>query len=128
MSVIALQPNKIVFEGREYIRDTLNDEIGKTLKSFYGLHHRKKEWSSLKTKLIELMDNHDYVFFTKYGHYYPNTVVGESYLHKVSIKSVGALKPFRGRWVRIACIGSGQRWNRDLAAGVINDLPYNGLL
>ena len=126
MPVIPFQSKKVIFEGREYLRDTLNDDIAMCLKGFYGLHHRKREWILRQQTLIELMKSKGYVFFTKYGHYYPNTVVGESYLHKVSERSVGALKPFRGKWVRIACVGSGLRWNRELAAGLIEEQIYDG--
>ena len=120
MSVELLNTTKVVFEGRVFYRDTLDDEIGQMLRRVGRFHHRNREWSIFKQQLTDEMASSDYVFFTKYGHHYPNTVVGESYLHKVSLRSTGNLKPFRGRWVRIACIGSGARWNREVAAGLID--------
>ncbi len=120
MTVELLDTTKVVFEGRVFYRDTLDDEIGQMLRRICRLHHRNKEWSMLKQRVIEAMRKSDYVFFTKYGHHYPNTFVGESYLHKVSLRSTGNLKLFRGRWARIACIGSGARWNREVAAGLID--------
>ena len=114
-----------IHKGLEYMPDNIRDNVGVLIHKLNNLKSPNIRATTFKAKdetiikLINVMIEEDYFFFTKNGNNYPNTVVGESYLCKVPQNRNGHLKPFRGKLVRIVCYRSGENWRREIAIGKV---------
>jgi hypothetical protein len=107
-----------LFKADDKIPDPCDDEIGRlisfiTLKTAQTL--KKKQ---LVSELGELLDSVGYITFGGDTKDYHLPRVGDSCLYEVPDNRKGNLKPFRGKRIRIICVGSGTYSQRQLRAGV----------
>jgi hypothetical protein len=98
------------------IEDPKTDEIGRMLKQLRAIRtntsEKKNLLSLLKAKLIES----GYREFVGKANRYGFGPIGASYLYSVPDKKRGYLQPFRGKLVRLVCVGSG-RFDRNIMVG-----------
>lgn len=78
--------------------------------------------SRMRNELVEQLIKDKYIAFEGSPYRYHITKVGESYLYDVPLYKQGFLKRFRGKRIRIVCIGSG-RYTRTYMAGVVGITP-----
>ena len=99
--------------------DDYRDDVGQLVKNINqipNLTARKKE---LVTELQNFAINRGYINFSAGNHRWHIQRVAESYFYKVPSDKLGHLRSFRGRLVRVICVGSGSRWVREYLAGPI---------
>ena len=102
--------------------DDLADDISVILSAIASEASWTKKKAQLKAELLDLLADRKYISFTGCPHRYGISRVGESYLLDVPLYQQGALKPFRGKRVRLVCVRSG-RYKRGYSAGVVADTP-----
>ena len=87
------------------IEDKLEGKLGRLVKGF----RRHETWTKEKREALEEIEQYlrgrGYKSFR--GHYsrYLFQRIGDSALYKVPDNKRGYLEPYRGRWVRLICIG-----------------------
>lgn len=78
-------------------------------------------WTKLKRSLVaELQDcllKHGFITVQGHGVRYRVSHVGGSFLYYVHDRQQGHLRPFRGKTVRVVCVGSGSRTDRHYMIG-----------
>ena len=109
-----------MFEYKDTIEETFSDEVGILLLEINKYNSMTKEKRNLLNKVVELMDANDYISFLGQSQNYFISRVGESYLYDVPSNKNGNLKVFRGKRIRVVCVGSGTRFDRSYMAGVVS--------
>jgi len=111
-----------MFDLSDVIADTVEDEIQPLLQKLQS----RKGWNAQAKKdldnLVALLRQKKYITFVGHPDKYHLYPIGDSCLYDVSTFKRGALVPFRGKRVRIVCVGSG-RFDRMLMAGVVGTTP-----
>ena len=98
--------------------DPLNDEIGLMIVKLTSLEKWTKEKYALKDLLAKTMKKEGYTSFL--GHYarYNLHRIGTSYLYQVPMNKRGHLRTFRGKTIRLVCMGH-SRFDRKIMAGAV---------
>lgn len=104
--------------------DHLKDSAGLILLSMRNEGRWTTTKSRLRDDLVEQLSDEKYIAFEGSPYRYHITKVGESYLYDVPLYKQGFLKNYRGKRIRIVCVGSG-RYTRTYMAGVVGDTPKN---
>ena len=106
------------FSKMDGVPDTLADKIGELGRAIRSQPHFNSEairlWNELEKRLVRL----GYIRFTANVTNYDTWRTGEARLFFVPNHRRGALSVFRGKTIRLICVGSG-RFTRELRAGVI---------
>jgi hypothetical protein len=103
----------------EIIEDTLQDDIGLIIGQLQSLDKWTSEKHALKAKLFEALKKKRYRKFRGHSHRYHLGPIGDSYLYRVPINKRGNLHIYRGKIVRVVCIG-GYRFERDFMVGIVD--------
>jgi hypothetical protein len=98
--------------------DTLNDRVGQLGRAIRSQPRFNKQAAQLKADLIRAATEVQYIEFTARTTIYGTWRIGESLLFNVPLNRRGALTVFRGKAIRVVCVGSG-RYTRQLMAGVV---------
>ncbi len=104
------------------ITDDLGDDVSLILQSMSDDDTWTSKKSALRDKLVSLLRKLRYVSFVGSPYKYYAHRVGDSYLYDVPLYKQGWLKKFRGKRIRLVCVGSG-RYKRDYMAGVVGRTP-----
>ncbi|MDB2479866.1 hypothetical protein N9X17_01050 [Porticoccaceae bacterium] len=104
------------------IRDDLDDDITLILQAMSKDSTWTSKKSALREKLVSMLWKRHYISFTGSPRKYYGYCIGDSYLYDVPLYKQGWLKRFRGKRVRIVCVGSG-RYERDYMAGAVASTP-----
>ena len=95
------------------------DDIGKLCNELiYTAGYIKRE--EIKNKIKENLKDKLHIFFIGGSDKYGLGSVGESYICEIPKNKKGNLGLFRGKQIRLFCIGSGTRWLRTLCAYELN--------
>ena len=108
-----------MFSEKDMLIDDHNDEIGHLLKQIGELMTFTKKKQDLVCDLITLGEKQKYIVFWGYTHRYFIGRVGQSFIYKVPKNKRGNLTKFKGKTVRVICVGSGVRFIRQYMAGII---------
>ena len=90
----------------EMIADPKDDEVGRLLNAMGSLSHWTKERFALKHEIIKRMKRRKHVAFQSDKRLFRLSRVGSSLLYQVPEHKRGYLVPFRGRLIRLVCVGS----------------------
>lgn len=104
------------------ITDDLDDDVSAILKAMSDDDTWTSNKSVLREELVGLLKKHRYVSFIGSPKNYYAHRVGDSYLYDVPLYKQGCLKRYRGKRVRIVCVGSG-RYERGYMAGAVASTP-----
>jgi hypothetical protein len=104
------------------ITDDLDDDVSVILQAMSDDDTWTSSKSALREELVSLLKKHRYVSFIGSPKKYYAHRVGDSYLYDVPLYKQGWLKRFRGKRVRIVCVGS-ERYKRDYMAGAVASTP-----
>lgn len=104
------------------IEDDLCDDVSVILKAMASYDTWTSKKFALREELISLLKKRHYLLFGGSPYKYFAHRVGDSYLYDVPLYKQGWLKRFRGKRVRIVCVGSG-RYERGYMAGAVADTP-----
>ena len=104
------------------IGDDLGDDVSVILKAMADDHTWTSKKSALREELVSLLKKRRYLSFAGSPYKYYAHRVGDSYLYDVPLYKQGWLKRFRGKRVRIVCVGSG-RYERGYMAGAVASTP-----
>ena len=104
------------------IDDNLDDDVSVILKAMANEDTWTSKKSVLREELVSLLKKRRYLAFVGSPYKYYAHRVGDSYLYDVPRYKQGWLKPFRGKRVRVVCVGSG-RYKRDYMVGVVGITP-----
>ena len=111
-----------MFDLSDVIADTVKDDIQPLLQKLQS----RKGWNAQAKKdldnLVAKLRQKNYITFVGHPNKYHLYPIGDSCLYDVSTFRRGALAAFRGKRVRIVCVGSG-RFDRTLMAGVVGSTP-----
>ena len=102
--------------------DGLNDSAGSIIEAMQSEDGWTSSKSRLRDELIQRLQDEKYIVFSGSPHRYHASQVGISYLYDVPLYKHGFLQQFRGKRVRIVCVGSG-RYKRTYMAGVVGVTP-----
>ncbi|MDA7749479.1 hypothetical protein N8913_04155 [Litoricola sp.] len=108
-----------MFSVEDTIQDDRLDEVGRLVKAIQQIPTMTNEKRVLVAELQNLANSHGYITFSAGNHRWHVGKVGESYLYQVPENKLGHLAQFRGKLVRVVCIGSGTRWIRAYMAGPV---------
>ena len=106
------------FSQKDGIDDELTDTIGILAKKLQACQSRNHVYSELRAQLEKAIKAKKYLSFVANVTNYGTWTIGHSKLFYVPKSRRGALSFFRGKTIRIVCIGSG-RFTRLLAAAVV---------
>jgi hypothetical protein len=104
-----------MFSVNEQLKDPSIDEAGQIMLAMKAIPTWNKSKHSLHEKLKKLLTKNKHVCFEGHVDKYHISIVGESCLYQVPINRRGHLSIFRGKLIRLVCIGSG-RYSRSLLA------------
>lgn len=104
------------------LTDTHKDEVLVVLNAMSAETGWNQRKAKLREELLRLLSKAGYIGFEGSPYRYAASVVGSSYLYDVPLYKQGLLKKFRGKRVRIVCVGSG-RYKRGYMAGVVGKTP-----
>ena len=90
------------------IADNTNDELSKLLSGFNLLTHWNSEKQTFLKELISLLEKQNYKMLVLKEHRYKVGKVGNSFIYEITVKRRGLFAPFRGKSVRVICVGSGR--------------------
>jgi hypothetical protein len=110
------------------LTDNFVDDVLPLLK----LLNERRLWNSdaklYKEQLNTLLLSKGYIeFTTEYSGYIVQSI-GSSYLYDVPMYKRGYLLEFRGKRVRVVCVGSGEFKYRTYMAGVVGETPHEKLV
>lgn len=88
-----------------FFKDTLNDEISETIARMYPLNWTKEK-HALKRRLIDQVLAEGFITFTGNLMFYELSCSGASAIVMVGPQQRGHLRPYRGKAVRLICLGS----------------------
>ena len=108
-----------MFTEVDMLTDNEDDEIGNLLKQIREIKTFTKRKRELISEVINTGKKQKYLSFGGYTHRYFIGKVGESFIYHVPKTKKGNLQKFKGKTIRVICIGSGQRFERHYLAGVI---------
>ncbi|WP_146256160.1 hypothetical protein [Aestuariivirga litoralis] len=96
-------------------------EIGRLLKAVL----EEATWTRRKRQLVaelkQCLEGSGYNKVNGHGVRYVVSQVGESFIYQVPASQHGHLRPYRGKKVRVVCIGSGSRSYRTYMVGQFPD-------
>jgi len=96
----------------EILIDPKTDEVGQLLRAMERYKTWTKERRALLDAAIKKMKKMRHVEFTSGVFDFHLSRVGTSLLYEVPNNKRGNLKPFRGRVIRLVCVGSGSHFYR----------------
>ena len=108
-----------MFSEVDMLIDNKDDEIGNLLKQIRKIKTFTKRKRELISEVINTGKKQKYLSFGGYTHRYFIGRVGESFIYHVPKTKKGNLQKFKGKTIRVICIGSGERFVRHYMAGVI---------
>lgn len=92
----------------EIIPDEIKDEISLLLEKFRNTSGWKLDKVNQLKHIVELLEKTGFEKFILKEHRYNAGKVGNAYCYQVSDKRRGLFAKFRGKSVRVICIGSGK--------------------
>ena len=93
------------------------DEVGRLVQAIKKIPTVTAEKRALLSELQSIATEHGYITFSAGNHRWHVGKIGESYLYEVPQNKSGYLARFRGKVVRVVCVGSGTRWIRTYMVG-----------
>jgi hypothetical protein len=101
----------------------LHDKDCQLIKSLYTCSTNTKEQQWTKKHVIESLKKKGYITYIGDSRAFGGlSTIGMSVLYKVPLDKRGNLQQFRGRTIRICCIGSGDHAQREYIAGPIKQI------
>lgn len=110
-----------MFSRDDIVIDDYQDEVGRRLERIARIPTHTAEKRLLVSELIKFAAESGYIKFSAGNHRWHIGRIGESYLYCVPEHKSGYLRRFRGRWVRVVCVGSGTRWIRSYLVGLVSE-------
>lgn len=104
-----------MFNIEDQLKDPCTDPTGQIMLDMKKIPTWTKAKRTLHNKLIELLAKNKHTCFVGHVDKYHLSIVGESCLYNVPQNRRGHLSIFRGKLIRLVCIGSG-RYARSLLA------------
>ena len=89
------------------IEDPKVDQIGLVIKELQAIPTFTRAKRDVLERLLELLKHSGYKMFNGKAARYGFGPIGASYLYQVPEDKRGHLEPYRGRLVRLVCVGSG---------------------
>jgi len=108
-----------VIKESQMIDETFEGLIGRKLSEVVKIHSFNSEKKRLVAALKEACIEENYIIFDGYSHHLKAGKIGQSFLYNLPSNTRGRLKVFAGSVIRVICIGSGQRWARKYAVGIV---------
>lgn len=104
------------------LHDNIEDDVSPLLHAMDECTGWTKEKRMIANQLVELLSKKKYICFSGSPYRYLCSQIGDYYLYDVPLYKQGYLKIFRGKRIRIVCVGSG-RYTRTYMAGAVGDTP-----
>jgi hypothetical protein len=102
---------------KEIILDSQKDEMGQRLSELLKAKRGTGFYRGLKSSIISDLKADGYITFSTHYTRCHLTKVGESLIYQVPNNKQGHLKKFRGKKIRVLCIGNFVSSNREVMAG-----------
>ena len=106
-----------MFTKEDVIEDPRTDEAGEIMKALLAIPTWTKPKRSLFNELDALLERKKYIYFRGHSQLYHVSCVGTSCLYQIPLNRRGHLSVFRGKLIRLVCVGTG-RFDRGYMAGV----------
>ena len=108
-----------MFSLDDTIPENFNDEIGSLLKQITQIKTNTKIRQELVSDVVYIGKKQKYIVCVGYTHRYFIGKIGQSFIYNVPKNKKGNLEKFKGKTIRVICIGSGIRFIREYMAGVV---------
>lgn len=95
-------------ESIKIIEDKINDDLSKLLSDFNSYPTWNLEKQNHLKELISYLKRQNYSMLVLKEHRYKVGKVGNSFIYEVSDKRRGLFLGYRGKSVRVICVGSGR--------------------
>jgi len=103
--------------------NNLHDKDCQLIKSLYTCSTNTKEQQWTKKNIIESLKKRGYITYTGDSRAFGGlSTIGMSVIYKVPLDKRGNLQQFKGKTIRICCIGSGDHAQREYIAGPIKQI------
>ena len=104
-----------MFNPSEKIEDKCEDAAGQLMNAL----HQIPTWTTAKraiyNELVELLESQKHIYFSGHPDKYHLSVIGSSCFYNVPDNRRGHLSIYRGKTIRLVCLGSG-RYERSYLA------------
>lgn len=110
------------------MRDEFVDDVLTLLKLLNAREGWNNEAKLHQEKLWKLLLSKGYIPFTAGYSDYIASAIGASYLYDVPMYKRGYLSKFRGKRIRVVCVGSGSHRYREYMAGIVGETPPDKLI
>lgn len=102
--------------------DNLQDSDCQLVKSLFAIEKNTKEYQRLKKQLVDAFKAKGYISYIGDSRDFGGlNCSGMSLIYKVPFDKRGNLESFRGKTIRICCVGSGYRAQRNFLAGPVTE-------
>jgi hypothetical protein len=97
-----------MFDSQDKIEDLGNDAAGQLMKEMHKIPTWTKAKRALYNSLVELLESQKHIYFRGHVDKYHLSVIGDSCFYNVPDSRRGHLSIYRGKTIRIICLGTGQ--------------------
>jgi hypothetical protein len=104
-----------MFIKENVIEDLCTDEAGNLMKALHEIETWTKSKRAIFDSLIKLLQKNDHIYFRGHPDKYHLSVIGSSCFYNIPLNRRGHLSVYRGKLVRLVCVGSG-RYDREYMA------------
>jgi len=97
-----------MFTKEDVIEDPCTDEAGQIMKAMLAIPTWSKAKHIFHKELVELLESKKYIYFSGHSKDYFVSCVGTSCLYQIPHNRRGHLSVYRGKLIRLVCVGTGQ--------------------
>jgi hypothetical protein len=97
-----------MFTKDDMIEDPCTDEAGQLMNAMHKIQTWTKAKRAIYNNLVELLEKNKHIYFRGHFDKYHLSVIGSSCFYNVPYNRRGHLSVYRGKLIRLVCVGTGQ--------------------
>lgn len=97
-----------MFNSSDKIEDSCADAAGQLMNAMHKIPTWTKAKRTIYNELVELLESQKHIYFRGHLDKYHLSVIGTSCFYNVPDKRRGHLSIYRGKTIRLICLGTGQ--------------------
>ena len=97
-----------MFIKEDLIEDLCIDEAGQLINEMHNIQTWTNDKRAMFNSLIALLEKNEHIYFRGHPDKYHLSVIGSSCFYNIPVNRRGHLSVFRGKLIRLVCVGSGR--------------------
>lgn len=97
-----------MFNKQDMIEDLCFDEAGQLMNALHQIPTWTKAKRAIYDELVALLESQEHIYFRGHIDKYHLSVIGSSCFYNIPENRRGHLSIYRGKTIRLVCLGSGQ--------------------